>query len=60
MALKLGDGNAFAILGAARAELKKLGRSDEIDNFTEEATSGDYNNVLATVVRYFDEIEFDG
>lgn len=60
MTLKLGDGNAFAIIAAARQELKKQGRAEEIKTFTEEAMSGDYNNVLLTVARYFDEIEFEG
>lgn len=47
------DGNAFAILGAVTRELKR-GRvaSDEVDAFVEEATSGSYDDLLATVLRW--------
>ena len=48
------DGNAFAILGRARRALKSGGRSDLIDTFYEEATSGDYDNLLQTCMKYFD------
>lgn len=44
------DGNAFAILGAVAKELKSSGVSPaEITKFQEEATSGDYSHLLATV-----------
>ncbi len=48
------DGNAFAILGRARAALRRARRMDLWDAFHKEATSGDYNNLLATCMRYFD------
>lgn len=49
------DGNAFAILGEARRAAKKAGWSqDEIDKMLQESMSGDYNNLLATVSKYFD------
>ena len=48
------DGNAFAILGRARAALRRAGRMDLWDAFNKEATSGDYNNLLATCMMYFD------
>jgi len=45
------DGNAFMILGKVRNALRKSGiAKEEIDQFTTEATSGDYDNVLATVM----------
>ena len=45
------DGNAFAILGKVRKELKKNKVIDsEIQEFNSQATSGDYNNLLATVM----------
>jgi hypothetical protein len=47
------DGNAFAIMGRARRALRREGRDDLIDAFTKECTSGDYNNLLATCMRYF-------
>ena len=48
------DGNAFMILGRARAALRRARRMDLWDAFNKEATSGDYNNLLATCMRYFD------
>ena len=45
------DGNAFHILGKVRAALRRAGESQEfIEAFTKEATSGDYNHLLATVM----------
>jgi hypothetical protein len=57
MAIQLTDGNAFAIIGAGRAELKKLGRADEIAQFTAEMTAGDYNQLLQTMLRWFPDVE---
>ena len=49
------DGNAFNILGICRAQMRRhhLPQS-EIDAFTAEATSGDYNHLLATCMEWFD------
>lgn len=46
------DGNAFAILGKARrvAIKNKL----DWDAIQKEATSGDYNHLLATLTKHFD------
>ena len=47
------DGNAFAIIGRVRCEMKSQGVPQEtIDAFTREATSGDYAHLLATCMRY--------
>lgn len=48
------DGNAFAILGRCRAAMKtaKVPES-EIKKFTEEATSGNYDHLLATCIEWF-------
>ena len=47
------DGNAFAILGNIVSALKRAGATpDEIKRFQAEATSGDYNNLLATCGRW--------
>lgn len=47
------DGNAFAILGRVRLAMKLAGvSSDDIDAFTKEATSGDYDHLLRTVMRW--------
>ena len=49
------DGNAFAIIGACRRAAKKAGWAQEqIDQFCEEAMSGDYENVLRTAMKYFE------
>jgi hypothetical protein len=48
------DGNAFSILGRARQALRLAGRSDEWEAFAAEATSGDYDRLLATVMDWFE------
>lgn len=49
------DGNAFAILACCREAARRAGLPEEqIDAFTAEATSGDYNHLLATCVRWFE------
>jgi hypothetical protein len=47
------DGNAFAILGNVRKTMRRA-RIDksEIEAFTAEATSGNYDELLATVMRW--------
>ena len=48
------DGNAFAILGRCRAAMKKAKLPEsEIDNFIKEATSGNYDHLLATCIEWF-------
>ena len=54
MEVKLGDGNAFAILGACSSAMKRAGRFDEWSEFHAEATAGDYNDLLRTVGAWFD------
>ena len=45
------DGNAFAILGRVNQALRRGGYGEDfIKAFREEATSGDYNHLLATVM----------
>ena len=46
------DGNAFAILGRVSKALKRAGLVDVADEFMGEATSGDYNHLLETVLKY--------
>ncbi len=49
------DGNAFAILAAARKAARRAGWTDEqIAAMTEKATSGDYDDLLRTMMDYFD------
>ncbi len=47
------DGNAFAVLGAVQKALRKAGvPQEERDQFHQEATSGDYNHLLATCMEW--------
>ena len=49
------DGNAFFIIGRVSKELRRAGvPSLDIEAFTNEAMSGDYNNVLQTCMRWVD------
>ena len=51
------DGNAFAILGRCRKATREAGlRDSEINAFIEEATSGDYDHLLQTAMRWFDTV----
>jgi hypothetical protein len=47
------DGNAFAILTRVQCTLRQAGVDrHEIGTFLAEATTGDYNDPLATVMRW--------
>lgn len=47
------DGNAHNIIGMVRRAMRKAGiATADIDDFTTTATSGDYDNVIATAMRY--------
>ncbi|AYP70072.1 hypothetical protein I5G62_gp87 [Mycobacterium phage CRB2] len=47
------DGNALSIIGRVSAALRRAGvGSEEIAEFTSEAMSGDYDNVIATACRW--------
>jgi hypothetical protein len=49
------DGNAFLVLGRVKAALKKAGASqEEITEFMDEATSGNYDHLLATCMAWAD------
>lgn len=51
------DGNAFLIIGRTIRALRAAGATEaDIQEFTTEATSGDYDNVLATVIRWVGEV----
>ena len=50
------DGNAFAILSRVQGAMRKAGWTGaEIQEFVDEATSGGYDHLLATVMEYVDE-----
>lgn len=47
------DGDSVAIIGRVRKALRRAGVTQEqIEEFTQEATSGDYDNVLRTCMRW--------
>ena len=49
------DGNAFAILGRAMREMRRAGLPpEEVAAFRDEATAGDYDDLLAAVMRWVD------
>ena len=48
------DGNAYAILARVKRIMRRAGLEDsEWESFREEATSGDYDNLLRTVMLWF-------
>ena len=51
----LGDGNAFAIMGACQKVMRQANMSaEEIKAFIDDCTSGDYNHLLRTVMERFE------
>tara|TARA_R110000824_G_scaffold7698_1_gene34791 strand:+ start:677 stop:868 length:192 start_codon:yes stop_codon:yes gene_type:complete len=46
------DGNAFSIIGAVDRALRGIATSDERKQFSTEAMSGDYANVIQTAARW--------
>ena len=49
------DGNAFVILGRVRSILRQIGANDEeIAAYRAQATSGDYDNLLAVTAEWVD------
>jgi len=47
------DGNAFAIMGAVQNALRKAGvPQTELDKYYTESTSGDYDHLLQTAMRW--------
>ena len=51
------DGNAFAIMGSIKQALRRTGADQEyIDKYLGEATSGDYDHLLAVSMEYVDVV----
>lgn len=49
------DGNAFFIIGRVRRALKNAGvETEEIEAFTKEATSGNYDHLLQVCMAWVD------
>ena len=53
MSIQVADGNAFSFIGAGRKALRNDGREEEVAAFTEEMTSGDYNHLIQTFLKWF-------
>lgn len=47
------DGNAFSILGRVQRIMRRNDLADEFTAFKSEATAGDYNHLLRTVMAWF-------
>lgn len=46
------DGNAYMVLGLVRKALRRAGVStEEVEEYTTEATSGDYDHLLQTTMK---------
>jgi hypothetical protein len=48
------DGNVFAILGRAKQAARGIYSDEDIKQIIKEATSGDYDHALITMMEYFD------
>lgn len=59
MTIQVNDGNAFSFIGAGRKALMKAGREEEVAAFTEEMTSGDYNHLIQTFLKWFPDYTGD-
>ena len=47
------DGNAFAIMGRVKKALEEAGADKEtVKGYMDEATKGDYNNLLQVTMRF--------
>jgi hypothetical protein len=57
MNIKINNGNAYAIMGAGREALIKLGRESEVETFLGEMTSGDYDHLIQTFLKWFPDAE---
>lgn len=55
MSIQVNDGNAFSFIGAGRRALLRQGRDAEVEQFTEEMTSGDYAHLVQTFLKWFPE-----
>lgn len=50
------DGNAYAVMGYVRRAMKECGfEQSEINAYTSQAMSGDYNNLLCVSIEYIDK-----
>lgn len=51
------DGNAYSIMGYVRKAMKAEGKTaEEMKAYTDDATSGEYNHLLAVSMEMIDEL----
>ena len=51
------DGNAFVIMGYVRTAMRRAGMSrEDIDAYTKDATSSDYNHLLVVSCEMIDKV----
>ena len=48
------DGNAFSIISRVSKALREAGLGDQVKKFQSEATSGDYDHVIQTAMKFAD------
>lgn len=53
------DGNAFSFIAVGSRALRNSGREAEVEKFTTEMTSGDYQNLIQTFLRWFPDAEIE-
>ena len=49
------DGNAFSVMGYVRNALKETGLRHLMNEYSDKAMSGDYNNLLSVSIEYLDK-----
>lgn len=55
------DGNAYSIMGRTVGALRNGGATeDQIKQYTEEATSGDYNHLLRVTMDWVAQPDYEG
>jgi hypothetical protein len=57
MSIQVNDGNAYSFMGVGRRALLNAGRDSEIETFLDEMTSGDYEHLVQTFIKWFPEAE---
>lgn len=57
MPITIIDGNAYSFMGAGRRELIQQGRESEVETFLGEMTSGDYNHLIQTFLKWFPDAD---
>jgi hypothetical protein len=57
MSIEVTDGNAYSFMGAGRRALITMGRESEVETFLGEMTSGDYNHLIQTFLKWFPDAE---